>query len=58
MKLSLEEKVLFIESASYEELLHIAKEDEMGSFFSSSFLSEIFIKRMRFLRKQKIPFTF
>jgi hypothetical protein len=54
MTLSLEEKVLFIEWASYEELLLIAKEDEMGTFFSSSFLSELFIKRMRVLRGETI----
>lgn len=54
MKLSLEEKVLFIEWASYEELLHIAKEDEMGVLLCTSFLAEVFIKRMRWFRNYLI----
>lgn len=48
--LSLEEKILFIEDASYEALLEIAKEDEMGSFFSEEISTNAFIKKMKAFR--------
>lgn len=54
---SLEEKIQKINTLDYEELLEIANFDEMGSFFSTPELAELFISKMRSYREEKFFIT-